>query len=124
MGEITDQIYFVRALRAYQVFHSAMRSRKKFKFDIHLRSAEGLRLWAKTHRTQPITAVKLQACFDVIGTLNPREQSVIKMRCGLCGEHHTFEFIGNFFQVTRERIRQIEAKAFRKLNHPSRRNRL
>ncbi len=117
MGEISEQIYFVRALRAYQVFHSAMKREK-------IRSATELKKWSMAHRAKPITAVKLQACFNVIGSLTPREQAVIKMRCGLCGEHHTFDFIGSFFQVTRSRVAQIEAKAFRRLNHPSRRNRL
>ena len=114
MGEISEQIYFTRALRAYQVFYSAMKHQG-------FRSAEELKRWSKTHRTKPITGVRLQACFYIIGSLTPKEQVVIKMRCGMCGEHHTFEFVGSFLQVTRERIRQIEAKAFRKLNHPTRR---
>jgi RNA polymerase primary sigma factor len=58
-------------------------------------------------------------------TLNPREESVIKMRFGLeDGSARTLEEVGATFQVTRERIRQIEAKALRKLRHPSRSRRL
>ena len=58
---------------------------------------------------------------NVLHTLNPREASVIKMRFGLeDGTERTLEEVGEIFQVTRERIRQIEAKALRKLRHPSR----
>ena len=57
----------------------------------------------------------------VLGTLAPREAKVLKMRFGI-GErsNHTLEEVGQDFEVTRERIRQIEAKALRKLRHPSR----
>ena len=57
----------------------------------------------------------------VLGTLTPREEKVLKMRFGI-GErsNHTLEEVGQDFEVTRERIRQIEAKALRKLRHPSR----
>ena len=55
----------------------------------------------------------------------PREERVIKMRFGLeDGSEHTLEEVGQSFQVTRERIRQIEAKALRKLRHPSRSRKL
>ena len=58
-------------------------------------------------------------------TLTPREEKIIKMRFGLeDGSQHTLEDVGQEFAVTRERIRQIEAKALRKLRHPSRSNRL
>src|ERR1041385_8094795 len=59
---------------------------------------------------------------EVLATLTPREEKVIKMRFGLgtTGSEHTLEEVGQHFAVTRERIRQIEAKALRKLRHPSR----
>ena len=58
---------------------------------------------------------------SVLKTLTPREEKVIKMRFGLDdGSEHTLEEVGQSFAVTRERIRQIEAKALRKLRHPSR----
>ena len=58
---------------------------------------------------------------QVLRTLTPREEKVIKMRFGLeDGSEHTLEEVGQSFAVTRERIRQIEAKALRKLRHPSR----
>ncbi len=72
------------------------------------------------HQRQPEGA-------DLAGaaTLTPREESVIKMRFGLeDGSEHTLEEVGQSFQVTRERIRQIEAKALRKLRHPSRSRKL
>jgi RNA polymerase primary sigma factor len=58
---------------------------------------------------------------EVLHTLNQREEKIIRMRFGLeDGSEHTLEEVGQAFQVTRERIRQIEAKALRKLRHPSR----
>jgi len=58
---------------------------------------------------------------SVLHTLTPREEQVIKMRFGMGdGSEHTLEEVGQNFSVTRERIRQIEAKALRKLRHPSR----
>jgi RNA polymerase primary sigma factor len=63
---------------------------------------------------------------EVLKTLTPREEKVIKMRFGLGpnGSEHTLEEVGQHFAVTRERIRQIEAKALRKLRHPSRSRKL
>ncbi len=62
---------------------------------------------------------------SVLKSLTPREEKVIKMRFGLDdGSEHTLEEVGQSFAVTRERIRQIEAKALRKLRHPSRSRKL
>ena len=62
---------------------------------------------------------------QVLRTLTPRDEKVIKMRFGLeDGSEHTLEEVGQSFAVTRERIRQIEAKALRKLRHPSRSRKL
>jgi len=62
---------------------------------------------------------------EVLKTLSPREEKIIKMRFGLQdGSEHTLEEVGQHFAVTRERIRQIEAKALRKLRHPTRSHRL
>jgi RNA polymerase primary sigma factor len=61
----------------------------------------------------------------VLATLTPREEKVLRMRFGIGEESdHTLEEVGQDFNVTRERIRQIEAKALRKLRHPSRSNKL
>jgi len=62
---------------------------------------------------------------SVLATLSPREEKVLRMRFGI-GEKsdHTLEEVGQNFDVTRERIRQIEAKALRKLRHPSRNKKL
>ena len=63
--------------------------------------------------------------ISVLGTLTPREERVLKLRFGLeDGRARTLEEVGKEFNVTRERIRQIEAKALRKLRHPSRSKRL
>ena len=73
-------------------------------------------------------AIKLnlkEQTASLLKTLTPREERIIKMRFGLeDGSEHTLEEVGNSFAVTRERIRQIEAKALRKLRHPSRSGRL
>jgi RNA polymerase primary sigma factor len=62
---------------------------------------------------------------DVLGTLTPREQRVLRLRFGLeDGRSRTLEEVGKEFKVTRERIRQIEAKALRKLRHPTRSRKL
>jgi RNA polymerase primary sigma factor len=62
---------------------------------------------------------------DVLGTLSERERQVLAMRFGLeDGRTRTLEEVGKAFGVTRERIRQIEAKALRKLRHPSRSKKL
>ena len=63
--------------------------------------------------------------LDVLDTLTDREKKVLKLRFGLDdGRARTLEEVGKEFQVTRERIRQIEAKALRKLRHPSRSKKL
>jgi len=62
---------------------------------------------------------------EVLKSLSPREEKIIRLRFGLeDGSEHTLEEVGQDFSVTRERIRQIEAKALRKLRHPSRSYRL
>ena len=62
---------------------------------------------------------------SALDQLTPREREVLEMRFGLTdGQAHTLEEVGQEFGVTRERIRQIEAKALRKLRHPSRSKRL
>jgi RNA polymerase primary sigma factor len=61
----------------------------------------------------------------VLHTLTPREEQVLKLRFGLeDGRTRTLEEVGQQFNITRERIRQIEAKALRKLRHPSRSKKL
>ena len=62
---------------------------------------------------------------EVLASLTPREAKVLRMRFGIdMNTDHTLEEVGKQFDVTRERIRQIEAKALRKLRHPSRAERL
>jgi RNA polymerase primary sigma factor len=57
----------------------------------------------------------------VLASLTPREERIVRMRFGLgMNNDHTLEEVGKRFSLTRERIRQIEAKALRKLKHPSR----
>ena len=73
----------------------------------------------------PADAVENSSLADqtraVLSTLTPREEKVLRMRFGIGGKSdHTLEEVGKDFNVTRERIRQIEAKALKKLRHPSR----
>ncbi len=66
-------------------------------------------------------SMQKERVMEVLLTLTPREQEVLRLRYGLSGETpHTLEEVGRRFKVTRERIRQIEAKALRKMRHPSR----
>jgi len=79
--------------------------------------------------TSPVDAViqlnLKEQTQKVLKTLSPREEMVLKMRFGVGdGSEHTLEEVGQSFAVTRERIRQIESKALRKLRHPSRSQRL
>ena len=72
------------------------------------------------HRDDEIDLLREQI-RNVLGFLSEREREVLEMRFGLNdGKDHTLEEVGRSFGVTRERIRQIEAKALRKLRHPSR----
>ncbi|PYX07414.1 MAG: RNA polymerase sigma factor RpoD [Acidobacteria bacterium] len=75
---------------------------------------------------EAVIKVNLQERTEhVLRTLSPREEKIIRMRFGLeDGSEHTLEEVGRSFDVTRERIRQIEAKALRKLRHPSRSGKL
>src|SRR6202012_6024453 len=80
---------------------------------------------ALSHSEAVITVNLKEYTSQVLRALTPREERVIKMRFGLeDGSEHTLEEVGQSFQVTRERIRQIEAKALRKLRHPSRSRKL
>jgi RNA polymerase primary sigma factor len=71
------------------------------------------------------SAALIENTRKILATLSPREERVLRLRFGI-GDHadHTLEQVGHDFDVTRERIRQIEAKALRKLRHPSRSKRL
>lgn len=78
---------------------------------------------------QPVEAAAFsmlkEQLVEVLDTLTDREQKVLKLRFGLeDGRARTLEEVGKEFEVTRERIRQIEAKALRKLRHPSRSKKL
>jgi len=82
-----------------------------------------------TGTTTPIDAAVhtslMDATKEVLDTLTSREAKVLRMRFGIeMSTDHTLEDVGKQFDVTRERIRQIEAKALRKLRHPSRSERL
>jgi len=93
---------------------------------------EGSRLIDFLHDTNGVSPTEAmirvnlkEQTAHVLRTLNPREEKIIRMRFGLeDGSEHTLEEVGQQFQVTRERIRQIEGKALRKLRHPSRSSRL
>jgi RNA polymerase primary sigma factor len=76
-------------------------------------------------RDAAIQATLREATTRVLSSLTPREERVLRMRFGIgMNTDHTLEEVGQQFNVTRERIRQIEAKALRKLKHPSRSRKL
>ena len=78
-----------------------------------------IRLYTLFHSNLRETATR------ILATLTPREERVLRMRFGIgMNTDHTLEEVGQQFSVTRERIRQIEAKALRKLKHPSRSRKL
>jgi RNA polymerase primary sigma factor len=93
---------------------------------------EGSRLIDFLHDTSGVSPTEAmirinlkEKTAEVLRTLNPREEKIIRLRFGLeDGSEHTLEEVGQSFQVTRERIRQIEGKALRKLRHPSRSRKL
>ena len=96
----------------------ALVQRQKIKGAIAMDINEGPLARAQEH----IRAARLE---EVLGTLTEREQKVLTLRFGLeDGRARTLEEVGKEFNVTRERIRQIEAKALRKLRHPSRSRKL
>ena len=71
------------------------------------------------------TTYEVDQLTRVLASLTPREERVLRMRFGIgMNTDHTLEEVGQQFSVTRERIRQIEAKALRKLKHPSRSRKL
>jgi RNA polymerase primary sigma factor len=75
--------------------------------------------------TSPVEAIMLSDLRNktqrILKTLSPREEQILRMRFGVDdGTEHTLEEVGRAFNVTRERIRQIESKALRRLRHPSR----
>ncbi len=79
----------------------------------------------KSAADQMINMSLLEQTSEALKTLSPREEKILRLRFGLeDGSEHTLEEVGQSFSVTRERIRQIESKALRKLRHPSRSFRL
>ena len=73
-------------------------------------------------QVERIEAAELRAVSDeALSTLTPREEKIVRLRFGLdrSGKEHTLDEIGRLFGVTRERIRQIESKALKKLRHPA-----
>ena len=78
-------------------------------------------IWAILSKTKSTRIVLREQLDEVLDTLTDREENVLRLRFGLDdGKMRTLEDVGKVFNVTRERIRQIEAKALRKLRHPSR----
>ena len=73
-----------------------------------------------THKALAAARLMKEQIAEALGKLSERERKIIELRFGLCdGKYRTLEEVGREFGITRERIRQIEAKALRKLRHPS-----
>ena len=80
---------------------------------------------AKSPANEAALNILKERVEEVLHTLKPREEQILRLRYGIRdGRMHTLEEIGSIFDVTRERIRQIEANALRKLRHPTRSRRL
>ena len=93
--------------------------------DVMRRGEQEGKTTVRLHTGDPCIYGAIREQMDVLDTLTPREMKVLKLRFGLeDGRARTLEEVGKEFQVTRERIRQIEAKALRKLRHPSRSKKL
>jgi len=110
-------------------FGKCLRLQKSLFLSKHLSAKTMTPIWAISSRdslTQsPLDAATneglRESIRDILNSLTPREAQVLRMRFGIdLGTDHTLEEVGKQFDVTRERIRQIEAKALRKLRHPSR----
>ena len=97
-------------------------------WEVFIRSKSGLdhKHCGSLHAADAAMAISLEEqTRKVLATLTPREEQILRMRFGIdMNTDHTLEEVGKQFDVTRERIRQIEAKALRKLRHPSRSERL
>jgi RNA polymerase sigma factor (sigma-70 family) len=85
---------------------------------------EVMQLLNNTHAPDPSEAIEYremqQGIDDVLDSLTPREAEVLRLRFGIDGKEHTMEEVGQVYGVSRERVRQLEAKALRKLRHPAR----
>ena len=93
--------------------------------SLDTQSKPGVRQVPSTEGQWKLLNLLKEQLEDVLSTLTDREQKVLRLRFGLDdGRARTLEEVGKEFNVTRERIRQIEAKALRKLRHPSRSRKL
>lgn len=107
--------------------HTVLKSNKR---SIQVNEAEMKFMLEKTNEPKLLENVVLEdqrndALNEALSTLSPREQKIVQMRMGLAGfDEHTFDQLAEIFGITRERIRQIEAKAIRKLRHPTRSDKL
>ena len=115
-----------RSARSSRSPRSRSRWRRRSATTTTRTSATSSRTRRRSRRRTPrSTRACATSCKDILDTLTPREAKVLRMRFGIeMNTDHTLEEVGKQFDVTRERIRQIEAKALRKLRHPSRSEKL
>ena len=122
--ELTKEILEILNLTIEKAFtEKQLKGFKKHTFEVKIEEEKLLQIIspAKNQEIKVIEQEVKSKLSEILSTLTPREEKILRMRFGIgMDTDHTLEEVGRKFFVTRDRIRQIEAKALRKLKHPSR----
>ena len=122
--ELTKEILEILNLTIEKAFtEKQLKGFKKHTFEVKIEEEKLLQIIspAKNQEIKVIEQEVKSKLYEILSTLTPREEKILRMRFGIgMNTEHTLEEVGLQFSVTRERIREIEAKALRKLKHPSR----
>ena len=122
--ELTKEILEILNLTIEKAFtEKQLKGFKKHTFEVKIEEEKLLQIIspAKNQEIKVIEQEVKSKLSEILSTLTPREEKILRMRFGIgMNTDHTLEEVGRKFFVTRDRIRQIEARALRKLKHPSR----
>jgi len=122
--ELTKEILEILNLTIEKAFtEKQLKGFKKHTFEVKIEEEKLLQIIspAKNQEIKVIEQEVKSKLYEILSTLTPREEKILRMRFGIgMNTEHTLEEVGLQFSVTRGRIREIEAKALRKLKHPSR----